>query len=107
MTDLSIVEQIEQDQILRFSKRKNDLYSLLDRPTKRQLDRISKRIRLMFNRDTNNLIEVNVFKLVSNSNITLDRFEQLVKRNMSHKNIKNITIDTYLAVLESEIKKIK
>lgn len=103
------IKMIERQQQMRFEKRKNNLYDLLDNTTKKQIDYIAAKLRFMFKKDAFGQLnaEIMVFQLVSNTRLTLDVLQTQVLRNGQKAASKGLTIEKYFEMLQSEVIKIK
>ena len=101
------IKMIEKQQQMRFEKRKNDLYDLLDKPTKKQINYIAAKLRFMFKKDALGQLnaEVQVFQLVSNSRLTLNLLQSQVLRSGQKAAHKGLTIEKYFEILKSEVDK--
>ena len=97
-----IIKNIEIQQRMRFEKRKNNLYDLLDKPTKKQISKMAKTIRFMFKNDDYGSLsaELLIYKTVSQSALTLNILEsQILKHGVDFAN-KGSSIEQFLTSIK-------
>ena len=102
---MTTIEQIESDQILRFNKRRINMYKIIkDKPTRKQIKYIGDKLKFMFKNDVYGKLsaDIQVFHLVFNSPLTLDIIQHQVLTNGQKSAQKGLTIEQFLEVVNKE-----
>lgn len=103
------IDKIEEDQKQRFFKKRMNMYSLLDKPTRKQIKFIGEKLKFMFTHDNYGQLsaEIQVFQLVANSALTLDFVQNQVLKSGQKAARKKISIEKFLGVIKDEHLKLR
>ena len=97
------IDKIEREQNLRFEKKKSDLFSLIDKHTRKQLSFIASKLKFMFKNDRYGTMNAEslVFQCCANSPLTLNEIQSLIL-SKGQEFAKKTDIETMLNIFKDE-----